>query len=224
MTSHTTTAETEPRKPLRADAERNRRRILEAAAEVFGERGLGATLDAVAERAGVGVGTVYRRFPDKEALVDALFEERIDEVRRIADEAASIPDGWEALTAFMERALELHCHDRALKELVFSTAHGQDRVAHARNRIRPAVQTLLERARASGQLRADVDVNDVPVLQLMITAVIDYAQEAAPGVWRRYLGILLDGLRAEHTPLEPASLSDDQLDRVMARGFHTQRR
>src|ERR1044071_6962450 len=110
-------------KPLRKDAERNRRRILEAAAEVFGERGLGATLDAVAERAGVGVGTVYRRFPDKEALVDALFEERIGEIRAIAHEAAEIPDGWDALTTFMERALEMHCHDRALKELVFSTAH-----------------------------------------------------------------------------------------------------
>lgn len=222
MTSHTTT--TEPHKPLRADAERNRRRILEAAAEVFGERGLGATLDAVAERAGVGVGTVYRRFPDKEALVDALFEERIDEVRAIADEAARLPDGWEALTTFMERALELHCHDRALKELVFSTAHGQDRVARARARIKPAVETLFERARDSGKLRSDVDVNDLPILQLMVTAVIDYAQEAAPGVWRRYLGILLDGLRAEHTPLEPVSLSDDQLDGVMARGFHTPRR
>jgi AcrR family transcriptional regulator len=223
VTPHTTTAGP-GQKPLRADAERNRRRILEAASEVFGERGLGATLDAVAERAGVGVGTVYRRFPDKEALVDALFEERIDEVRAIADEAARIPDGWDALTTFMERALEMHCHDRALKELVFSTAHGQDRVARARARIKPAVETLFERAQASGKLRSDVDVNDVPILQLMVTAVIDYAQDAAPDVWRRYLGLLLDGLRAGHTPLAPASLSDDQLDGVMARGFHTPRR
>jgi AcrR family transcriptional regulator len=220
VTSDTTTP-----KPLRADAERNRRRIMEAAAEVFGERGLAATLDAVAERAGVGVGTVYRRFPDKEALVDALFEERIDEVRAIADEAALIEDGWDALATFMERALEMHCHDRALKELVFSTAHGQDRVARARRRIKPAVETLFARARASGKMRADVDVNDLPILQLMVTAVIDYTQDAdAPGIWRRYLAILLDGLRAEHTPLAPASLTDDELDGAMARGFHTPRR
>src|ERR1044071_5490121 len=102
-------------KPLRKDAERNRRRILEAAAEVFGERGLGATLDAVAERAGVGVGTVYRRFPDKEALVDALFEERIGEVRTLALQCGEIEDPWEALSTFFDRALEMHCHDRALK-------------------------------------------------------------------------------------------------------------
>ena len=211
-------------RPLRKDAERNRRRILEAAAEVFGERGLGATLDAVAERAGVGVGTVYRRFPDKEALVDALFEERIDEVRRIALEAAGIADPWAALTTFFERALEMHCHDRALKELMFSTAHGRDRVAHAREQIKPVVGTLVERAKASGQMRADADLSDVPILQLMVTAVIDYAQDAAPGVWRRYLQIMLDGLRAEGATLSPAALTDDQLDGVMARGFHTPRR
>ncbi len=211
-------------RPLRKDAERNRRRILEAASEVFGERGLGATLDAVAERAGVGVGTVYRRFPDKEALVDALFEERIDEVRALALEAAEIDDPWDALTTFLERATEMHCHDRALKELVFSTAHGQDRVARARERIKPAVDRLVARAHASGQLRADVSLNDIPIVQLMVTAVIDYAQDAAPGVWRRYLALMLDGLRAERTPLAPASLTDDQLDGVMARGFHTPRR
>ena len=211
-------------RPLRKDAERNRRRILEAASEVFGERGLGATLDAVAERAGVGVGTVYRRFPDKEALVDAHFEERIDEVRALALEAAEIDDPWDALTTFLERATEMHCHDRALKELVFSTAHGQDRVARARERIKPAVDRLVARAHASGQLRADVSLNDIPIVQLMVTAVIDYAQDAAPGVWRRYLALMLDGLRAERTPLAPASLTDDQLDGVMARGFHTPRR
>ncbi|WP_445148583.1 TetR/AcrR family transcriptional regulator [Baekduia sp. Peel2402] len=213
-------------KPLRADAERNRRRILEAAAEVFGERGLGATLDAVAERAGVGVGTVYRRFPDKESLVDALFEERIEEIRAIAHEAAEIPDGWDALTTFMERALEMHCHDRALKELVFSTAHGQDRVARARERIKPAVDALFERARASGKLRDDVVTTDLPIVQLMITAVMDYAQDASPEIWRRYLTLMLDGLRADgqRTPLAPAPLTDDQLDGVMARGFHTARR
>jgi AcrR family transcriptional regulator len=221
--SHTTADEAAP-KPLRKDAERNRRRILEAAAEVFGERGLSATLDAVAERAGVGVGTVYRRFPDKETLVDALFEDRIEEIRAIAEEALAIEDPWDALVAFMERALALHCDDRALKELVFSTAHGQDRVAHARERIKPAVGRIFERAHASGRLRPDVDVNDLPILQLMVTAVIDYAQDAAPGVWRRYLAVMLDGLRAERTALTPASLTDGQLDDVMARGFHLQRR
>ena len=211
-------------RPLRKDAERNRQRILVAAAEVFGERGLHVTLDAVAERAGVGVGTVYRRFPDKEALIDALFEERIDEVRAIADEACAIPDAWDAVVFFFEKAIAMHGDDRALKELVFSTAHGQDRVARARDRIAPVVTRLVERAQASGQLRADLAVTDVPMIQLMLTAVIEYAGEQSPDLWRRYLAVVLDGLRAPATPMAPEALSDTALDAVMARGLTPPRR
>ena len=86
-----------PLRPLRRDAERNRQRILEAAAEVFTERGFAATLDDVARHAGVGVGTVYRRFPDKAALADALFDERIDALVTLAEQARDEPDAWAAL-------------------------------------------------------------------------------------------------------------------------------
>ncbi|HEY6762949.1 MAG TPA: TetR/AcrR family transcriptional regulator [Baekduia sp.] len=215
-----TSAET-PDRPLRKDAERNRQRILAAAGAVFAECGLNASLDAVAERAGVGVGTVYRRFPDKEALIDALFEERIDDIVAIAEESLAAPDAWTGLTGFMERAVTLHGGDRALKEIVFSTAHGHQRVAQARGRIKPLVAELVARARASGQLRPDFDVTDAPVLQLMLTAVIEYAGDVAPEVWRRYLAVVLDGLRADaaRTPLAPVALSDDQLDLVMSRGL-----
>lgn len=211
-------------RPLRKDAERNRQRILVAAAELFGERGLQVTLDAVAERAGVGVGTVYRRFPDKEALIDALFEERIDAVRAIADEACAIPDAWDALVFFFDGALALHGDDRALKELIFSTAHGQERVAQARGRIAPVVTQLVQRAQASGQLRSDVGITDVPMIQLMLTAIIEYAGEVSPDLWRRYLALVLDGLRAQHTPMVPAALTLGQLDGVMARGLTPPRR
>src|SRR4051794_23656707 len=210
-------AETSDR-PLRKDAERNRQRILAAAGELFAEVGLGATLDAVAERAGVGVGTVYRRFPDKESLIDALFEERIDAVVAIARDCAAMEDSWAALVCFLDRAVTLHSSDRGLKEIVFSTAHGQQRVATARGRIKPLVGALVARAKADGALRADFDVTDTPVIQLMLTSVIEYAGEFAPDVWRRYLAVLLDGLRADaaRTPLAPAALTDDELDRVMS--------
>src|SRR3954465_13055053 len=140
-------------RPLRKDAELNRQRILAAAGELFAEAGLHVTLDAVAERAGVGVGTVYRRFPDKEALIDALFEDRIDAVGAIAGACSAIEDPWEALVAFFDRAVSLHGEDRALKELVFSAAHGRDRVARARARIKPQVGALVARAQAAGALR-----------------------------------------------------------------------
>jgi AcrR family transcriptional regulator len=214
-------------RPLRKDAERNRQRILAAAGELFGERGLQVTLDAVAERAGVGVGTVYRRFPDKEALIDALFEERIDAVAAIADEACAMDDAWAALVFFFDRAVSLHGHDRALKELVFSTAHGQHRVARARDRLKPIVSRIVARAQASGQLRPDVEITDVPVIQLMLTGVIEYAGDVAPEVWRRYLAIIVDGLRAgpsAQTPIAPAALTDEQLDGAMARGLTPPRR
>jgi AcrR family transcriptional regulator len=208
-------------RPLRKDAERNRQRILAAASEVFAQSGLAASLDAVAERAGVGVGTVYRRFPDKEALIDALFEARIDEIVQIATECAQNDDPWDALTCFLDRAITLHGSDKALKEIVFSTAHGHERVATARDRIKPLVANIIDRAQQAGALRDDFDITDTPVIQLMLTAVIEYAGDVAPDLWRRYLAIVLDGLRAEakRTPLAPQALSDDQLDVVMSRGF-----
>ena len=112
-----------PARPLRKDAERNRQRILQAAAEVFTERGLEATLDDVAHHAGVGVGTVYRRFPDKASLADALFEQRIDAARwRWPSSAYGEPDAWQALVSFMERSAEMLASDRGLRQMLMFAA------------------------------------------------------------------------------------------------------
>ena len=208
-------------KPLRRDAERNRRRVLDAAGELFAEQGLHVTLDAVAQRAGVGVGTVYRRFPDKEDLIDALFEDRLDEVAAVAEEALRHDDAWTGLVRFLERSLELHAHDRGLKELLFTSARGRDRVASARERIKPLVSRLVDRAQAAGALRADVQTTDLAVLQLMVTSVMEYAGETVPEVWRRCLAVVLDGLRAgPATAALPApALTDDEFEATMERGF-----
>src|SRR5437764_14910889 len=101
-------------KPLRKDAERNRQRILDAARELFAERGLGATLNEIARHAGVGVGTVYRRYPDKAVLIDELFEQRLAEVIELLDAAREDPDPWHALVAFMTRMLELQAANQGL--------------------------------------------------------------------------------------------------------------
>jgi AcrR family transcriptional regulator len=101
-------------RPLRRDAERNRERILQAAAELFTERGLDVTLNDIAHHAGVGVGTVYRRFPDKETLIDALFEVRLAQIVALAEAQSRVEDPWEALSGFLERALEMQSADRAL--------------------------------------------------------------------------------------------------------------
>jgi AcrR family transcriptional regulator len=214
-------------RPLRKDAERNRRRILDAARELFAEEGLHVTLDAVAARACVGVGTVYRRFSDKEALIDALFEARIDEVVAVAERALACEDPWAAVVQFFDEAMELHVADRGLKELIFSTAHGRERVAGARERIKPIVTQVVERAKTSGALRQDFQMTDVPILQLMLTAVMEYTCDADVQVWRRCLVLVLDGMRAEpgaRTPLPCAALSDAQLDAAMASGLRAPRR
>jgi AcrR family transcriptional regulator len=205
-------------RPLRRDAERNRQRILEAAAELFAQRGLDVTLDQVAAHAGVGVGTVYRRFPDKEELIDALFEDRIADIARFAQEALHDPDPWRGFVGFMERSCERHTANRGLQQIVFSAAHGQERVAQAREQIAPLVDRMLERAQAAGRLRGDLAPSDVPMVQVMVGAAALYAGAIEPELWRRMFAFVLDGLRADGsgpTPLPIGPLSQEQFEQAM---------
>ena len=155
-------------RPLRRDAELNRQRILQAAAEIFTEQGLQATLDDVARRAGVGVGTVYRRFPDKEALADALFTERLDALVTLAEGALADPDEWGSLVSFLEQAGALLAADRGLRQLFMFATFGLDRVGQARARLQPVVTKLVTRAQAAGAVRADLRPTDVPLIEFML--------------------------------------------------------
>lgn len=209
---------TDTERPLRRDAERNRQRIIEAARDAFAEDGLSVTLDEIARRAGVGVGTIYRRFPDKEQLIDALFEERMTELAAEAQTALRAADAWDGLVGFLERANEHHGCDRGFKEVALSGAHGLERVARARQVMFPLVAALVARAQQDGSLRADVAATDIPMLQLMLGSLSECARDADPEVWRRYLGILADGLRTrrdEPTPLERDPLTPEQAQSTM---------
>lgn len=183
-------------RPLRRDAERNRQRLLAAARELFAARGLVVTLDDVAHRAGLGVGTVYRRFPTKEALVEALFEERLDGIAALAEQAVRAPDSWQGLVGFLTSTAELHARDRGMREVLFASGYGRDRVARIREQLAEPITALVARAQADGRLRTDITAQDVPILQLMLGAVADYAYDVDPDLWRRYLAVLLDGLRS----------------------------
>jgi AcrR family transcriptional regulator len=205
-------------RPLRADAERNRRRILAAAAEVFAKRGLEAGLDEIARHAGVGTGTVYRRFPDKALLIDALFESRINDLLELAEAALALEDPWDGLVHFLEGAIEMQQADRGLKELLFGDgcAPGatSSRFAGKMQALLPTISAIVERAQASGQLRADVSFTDLAVIQFMLHGVGAFAAAVEPDLWRRQLGLLLDGLRTERTsatPLPLVPLTVDQL-------------
>lgn len=203
-----------PERRLRADAERNRLRILAAAAEVFAERGLAATMDEIADRAGVGVGTVYRRFPEKSDLIAALFEERIASMAAFAEAGLEAEDPWDGLVSFLERASEMHSGDRALRELIFGSGQGHDFFDAAQARIQPAVAELVARAKAAGRLRPDAETLDMPIVQMMVAGVMDYVGDAAPEVWRRVLAIALDGLRTSRegpTPLPAPAIDQRQI-------------
>jgi AcrR family transcriptional regulator len=204
-------------RPLRRDAERNRLRILEAAGDLFAERGLGVTLDDVARHAGVGVGTVYRRFADKELLIDALFEQRIEAVCEVAEASLAQPDPWDGLVYFFERGLERQACDRGLKELLGCSAHGGGGVQHARDRLRRLVTEIFDRAKDAGVLRADAAPQDAPLIQIMLGTIIDRTQDVEPEVWRRYLAIVLDGMRPSPaaTALPAPALGPAALDTVM---------
>jgi AcrR family transcriptional regulator len=214
-------AQRQPRdgkRPLRRDAERNRQRILRAAAEVFSERGLDATLDDVAHRAGVGVGTVYRRFPDKESLVGELFQDRIDTLVSVAEEACAADDPWASLVSYMEYMAATMAGDLGLRQMLLFATYGKDRAAYAREKMRPAVARLVARAQAAGMVRDDLSVTDVPMIACMLATAAEYASPVQPEVWRRYLALIIDGLRPARdgaSPLPAPALTPQEMEQVM---------
>ena len=140
-------------RPLRADAARNRRRILDAAAGLFADRGLDVSIEDVASAAGVGVGTVYRRFADREELIEALFEEKAATIIEMARDALEIEDPWEAFASFFRAACHMQATDQGLREALLSADRGREHIARARAAIRPIAGELVARAQAAGELR-----------------------------------------------------------------------
>jgi AcrR family transcriptional regulator len=188
--------------PLRADAERNRRRILAAAKDLFATRGLDVTLDEIARHAGVGTGTAYRRFPNKDALIDALMVDRVGELADIARDCLEEPDPWVGLTGYLERALAVQAADRGLKEVLFSSGRGRERSNQARQQIAPVVTKLVRRAKEAGVVRQDFETSDVPLINFMINTLVDFGRDVEPDLYKRYLAIVIDGLRPRED-LEP---------------------
>ena len=205
-------------RPLRADAERNRARILAAAAEIFAERGLDVSLDDIAAHAGVGVGTVYRRFPDKDALIEALFEEKIDAVVALADGALEIEDPWEGFTTFMRGMCRMQAADRGFKDALLARDRGRERMAAARERIAPRAMKLLARAQEAGVIRSDLGPFDVPMLNLCVGLIADRTRDVAPDYWERVLTIIIDGISAQGptTPMPGETLDREAFTEAMA--------
>jgi AcrR family transcriptional regulator len=199
----------------RSDARRNRERLVAAARDLFASAGVDVSMREVARHAGVGVGTLYRHFPAREDLVDAVLAEAFDELIALAEAALAEPDPWRGFTRFVEEALALHARNRGLKDVVETQAHGRRRATSMRRRIRPLIARLVARAQADGTLRPDFTPQDVSLLFWASDRAIELAGDVAPELWRRQLGFLLDGLRTgAATPLQHGPLTETQLKRV----------
>ncbi len=204
-------------RPLRADAERNRQALLKAALELFAARGLDVSLAEIARRAGVGVATAYRRYPDKSELVRELIRTRGKELIELAEREARREDPVEALEGMLERMLELQARNRGLRELAFGSPENGHYSTYLRRRLAPLIVDLVRRGQASGQLRDDIVASDVPVAMLMVAALAELDTPAGDQLWRRQLRIVLDGLRTPTpVPLPGRPLNHEEFSALLA--------
>jgi AcrR family transcriptional regulator len=203
-------------KTLRSDARRNREELVASARELFAAHGADVRVEDIIHHAGVGMGTLYRHFPTKEELLDAVLEDGFAELVQAAEDAAAADDAWAGFTDFLERALAAHAANRGLKDVLAARrGQGAQRAEAMRARIRPLLRRMIQRAQEQGTLRADFKPEDLPLVFWTADRVIDRTAAVAPDYWRRFLGLLLDGLRADTaTPLPCPPLTRAQLERT----------
>jgi AcrR family transcriptional regulator len=192
------TESTAPKRPLRRDAQLNREKLLAAAAELLSERGIAVTLDDIAARAGVGVGTAYRRYPNKDALLDDLYEKGFEELVARSEALLAEPHACNALVGFLYDTTERFARIPALAA-VLASGRRHESVAHARSRLDATLKTLIERAKADGDLRPDFEIADIGMIRAMIAGVVNATHKTDPDAWRRYLEIIVDGITTHPT-------------------------
>lgn len=204
------------KRPLRADAERNRLRIIGAARTLFADRGLDVTLDDVAAAAGVGVGTVYRRFANREELIHGVFVEHLKAVSVQVAEALEEPDPWAAVVHLMTWFGTVTAEDRGLAAMIMRIDHTHPEIESIKAGMTERIELVFDRAQAAGAIRADLAPTDVFALFTMLTAIADLTEVAVPGTWRRYLELMLDAIRADGSriPLTVAALTEEQIRRI----------
>jgi len=203
---------------LRVDAERNRAALLDAAREVFAEHGLEAPLEEIALRAGVGIATLYRRFPTRSQLVAAALVDKVAQYAEAAQQALAIPDPWAGFVSYVERICDLQAGDRGLSDLLSMALPGDEDIERLRRLANDRMAELIRRAKAAGRLRQEFAGEDLLLLMIAHAAVVHVTGEDAPSAGRRFVALMLD---AFGPPAGPSSLpvppSRAQMRRAMVR-------
>jgi AcrR family transcriptional regulator len=212
MAAMTPTTDSKGERPMRRDAARNRERLLDAAAEVFAEHGLQGTVEDVARVAGVGMGTLYRRFPTKEALIDALVASILDDVLQDARDARESPDG-QGLRSFLVTVGERQAHRHGSLPRIWSSEHH----AAATAEIQAEIAALLTDAQGHGTVRADVVPADIFAIIWSLRGVNESTRGVAPDAWRRHLEIILAGLQPSSTAFVHQPLTSEVVEHLPAR-------
>jgi AcrR family transcriptional regulator len=202
---------------LRADAERNRERLLCAAREVFAEQGLQAPMTEVARRAGVGVATLFRRFPTRDDLITATFAAKMAAYADAIDEALADPDPWNGFRRYVERVCAMQAADRGFTDVLTMTFPAAESFEADRNRAGKAFGELIDRAKATGQLRRDFAHQDLPLILMANAGVVAATAGAAPDAWRRLVGYLLQAFAAEAAEPLPEPPTPRQMYRALMR-------
>ncbi len=203
-------------RPLRKDAARNRVLLIDAAREVFATRGFEASMDEIAHRAGLGVGTAYRHFANKYELANAIFDTAVEAFVDSASADSEAVDAWENLLGLMEQTMIAQTGNRGIREILL--LEHQDDWEHHDQMVRPFFAAF-ERAQRDGAVRADAQVTDLALIVEMLCAICERTEELSPEIWRRYLPTLMAGLRPGGPPLPEPPLSSDQLRTALARSL-----
>ena len=202
---------------LRKDAERNRERLMDAAREVFQEHGVEAPLEEIARRAGVGIGTLYRRFPTRESLIDAIFEAKAEEYVRASEEALASENAWEGFRRFLERICQMQAEDRGFADVLTATFPMAPAVEDRRLRAMTNADELIRRAQQEGTLRADFVLGDIVWILIANASFLQATREIAPDAWRRYLALILDALTADTASELPPPPQESQIKEAILR-------
>lgn len=204
------TVSAEQQVSLRKDAMNNRRRILEAAQALFATKGLSPGLNDVAHHAGVGVATVYRRFPTKAELLEQVYAELLEHYVARLESALLIEDAWVAMQSALVTMCEMCASDRGLREMAYGNSGAAFCTARVRERLVIIATTIVERARDQGCVRHDLSHNDILMFGMIAGSVSDVAGAVASDLWRRYVALTLDGVRshAVHTTLPTRPFAD----------------